>query len=51
MNEIKVIQKLIEENLIKDKAIELMAEELTTPIHSAEWVKNYYIEKASGLWK
>ena len=26
----------------KDKIIDLMAEQLTTPIHSKEWVKEYY---------
>ena len=26
----------------KDKIIVLMAEQLTTPIHSKEWVKEYY---------
>lgn len=26
----------------KDKTIDLMAEQLTTPIHSKEWVKEYY---------
>ena len=26
----------------KDKIIDLMSEQLTTPIHSKEWVKEYY---------
>ena len=26
----------------KEKIIDLMAEQLTTPIHSKEWVKEYY---------
>ena len=29
-------------NIEKDKIIDLMAEQLTTPIHSKEWVKEYY---------
>ena len=32
----------------KNKMIDLMAEELTTPIHSKEWVKGYYEDKAKG---
>lgn len=27
---------------IKDKVIDLIAEQLTTPVHSKEWVKKYY---------
>ena len=26
----------------KDKTIDLMSEQLTTPIHSKEWIKEYY---------
>ena len=29
-------------NIEKDKIIDLMSEQLTTPIHSKEWVKEYY---------
>ena len=29
-------------NIEKDKMIDLMSEQLTTPIHSKEWVKEYY---------
>lgn len=29
-------------NIEKDKIIDLMAEQLTTPIHSKEWIKEYY---------
>lgn len=29
-----------------DKIIDLMSEELTTPIHNKEWVKQYYENKA-----
>lgn len=32
----------IKESQEKDKVIDLMAEQLTTPIHSKEWVKEYY---------
>lgn len=36
------VHNYIEEIEKKDKVINLMAEQLTTPIHSKEWVKNYY---------
>lgn len=36
------ITKLQKENKEKDKQIDLMAEEITTPINSKEWVKEYY---------
>ena len=32
----------------KDKIIDLMAEELTTPLHSKEWVKDYYERKVEN---
>ena len=32
----------IKESQEKDKVIDLMAEQLTTPIHGKEWVKEYY---------
>ena len=32
----------IKESQEKDEIIDLMAEQLTTPIHSKEWVKEYY---------
>ena len=32
----------IKESQEKDKIIDLMAEQLTTPIHSKDWVKEYY---------
>ena len=32
----------IKESQEKDKIIDLMAEQLTTPIHNKEWVKEYY---------
>ena len=33
----------------KDKIIDLMSEQLTTPIHSKEWVKEYYKKIAKEL--
>lgn len=30
----------------KDKMIDLMSEQLTTPIHDKEWVKQYFENKA-----
>ena len=30
----------------KDKIIDLMSEQLTTPIHDKKWVKEYYERKA-----
>lgn len=32
----------------KDKQIDLMAEQLTTPIHGKEWIKKYYENKVNG---
>ncbi len=32
-------------NIEKDKIIDLMSEQLTTPIHNKEWVKEYYEKK------
>ena len=32
----------IKESQEKDKVIDLMSEQLTTPIHSKDWVKEYY---------
>lgn len=40
--------KLQEESEKKDKIIDLMSEELTTPIHSKEWVKDYYERKVEN---
>lgn len=34
-----------EDIIKKDKIIALMAEQLTTPIHSKEWVIEYYTKK------
>ncbi len=33
----------------KDKQIDLMAEQLTTPIHDKEWIKKYYENKAKEV--
>lgn len=35
----------IKESQEKDKQIDLMSEQLTTPIHNKEWVKEYYEKK------
>ena len=44
--DIRRMQELLDlsdaNNVKKDKIIDLMAEQLTTPIHSKEWVINYY---------
>ena len=36
----------IKESQEKDKIIDLMSEQLTTPIHEKEWVKKYFERKA-----
>ena len=33
----------------KDKQIDLMSEQLTTPIHDKKWVKEYYERKAKEI--
>lgn len=35
----------VKESQEKDEIIDLMSEQLTTPIHSKEWVKEYYEKK------
>lgn len=40
--------KIIEDNEMKDKIIDLMSEQLTTPVHSKEWVKEYYERKSEN---
>ena len=40
---IETVLSLIEQ---KDKQIDLMSEQLTTPIHGKEWVKEYYERKS-----
>lgn len=32
----------------KDKMIDLMSEQLTTPIHDKKWIKKYYENKVNG---
>lgn len=36
-------------NIEKDKIIDLMSEQLTSPIHSKEWVKEYYTKITKEL--
>ena len=53
VNEVRLDNKSIEKVLSmlkeKDKIIDLMAEQLTTPIHDKEWIKKYYENKAKEL--
>lgn len=44
-----LVEKLQKENEEKNKIIDLMSEQLTTPIHSKEWVKEYYKKIAKEL--
>lgn len=39
----------IKESQNKDKIIDLMSEQLTTPIHSKEWVKEYYERRTKEI--
>lgn len=39
---IDIIYDLKEQIRLKNKQIDLMAEQLTTPTHNKEWVKKYY---------
>lgn len=39
----------IKESQEKDEIIDLMSEQLTTPIHSKEWVKEYYKKNNKGV--
>lgn len=36
-------------NIEKDKIIDLMSEQLTSPIHDKSWVKEYYERKAKEV--
>lgn len=49
VNEVRLDNKSIEIVLSmlkeKEKQIDLMAEQLTTPIHGKEWIKKYYENK------
>lgn len=41
----KILKQLRE----KEKIIDLMSEQLTTPIHSKEWVKEYYKRRTKEI--
>ena len=43
---IETVLSLIEE---KDKQIDLTSEQLTTPIHNKEWVKEYYKRRTKKI--
>lgn len=43
---IETVLSLIEE---KDKQIDLTSEQLTTPIHNKEWVKEYYKRRTKEI--
>lgn len=43
---IEIILSMLEE---KDREIDLMAEQLTTPIHDKKWVKEYFENKAKDV--
>ena len=43
------IEKVLSMLKEKDKQIDLMAKQLTTPIHGKEWIKQYYENKAKEL--
>ena len=45
-DDIQVVLDLLKE---KDKIIDLMSEQLTTPIHSKEWVKEYYKRRTKEI--
>lgn len=46
ISDLKNVLTLIEE---RDKQIDLMSEQLTTPIHSKEWVKEYYKRRTKEI--
>lgn len=46
ISDLKNVLTLMEE---KDKQIDLMSEQLTTPIHSKEWVKEYYKRRTKEI--
>lgn len=46
ISDLKNILASIEE---KDKQIDLMSEQLTTPIHEKKWVKEYYERKVKEI--
>ena len=44
-NDVKKLGEIIK----KDKIIDLMAEQLTTPVNSKEWIKKYYERRAEDV--
>lgn len=46
ISDLKNVLSMLEE---KEKQIDLMAKQLTTPIHGKEWIKRYYENKAKEL--
>ena len=45
----RTVEDLWKELELKDKMIDLMAENLTTPLCDKEWVKNYYAIEVKKL--
>lgn len=45
ISDLKNILAMLKE---KDKQIDLMSEQLTTPIHDKKWIKKYYENKVNG---
>lgn len=45
ISDLKNVLSMLKE---KDKMIDLMAEQLTTPMHNKEYVKQYFENKANG---
>lgn len=45
ISDLKNILSMLKE---KDKQIDLMSEQLTTPIHDKKWIKKYYENKVNG---
>lgn len=45
ISELETVLSMLEE---KDKQIDLMSEQLTTPIHDKKWIKKYYENKVNG---
>mgnify|MGYP005972564425 CR=1 FL=1 len=45
----KAIEVVLNALKEKDEIIDLMSEQLTTPIHSKEWVKEYYKRRTKEI--
>lgn len=45
ISELETVLSMLKE---KDKQIDLMSEQLTTPIHDKKWIKKYYENKVNG---